>query len=238
MDHINELINNRQSTTTQQTGETTYSAEEATQAEKDAEQAKKIMNDLFSRLQAACPAWKQAYSNQAAYEATKAEWLKSFLVNGLNDVPLINDAVELLKLSGKDFFPTVGSFIGFYKKAALTRSGAPETAKAYRMLRGYLQVHSEQRDPSRLHPYIYHTLISPAFDPMNFNRMDGEKALKHFSTQYMLTVDYALQGGVIKQCAPKERQIESKPHNPSGIVVKSHREVGKLAIQSLKESLR
>lgn len=238
MTHINDLLNNRQSTRTTQVGEKTYSEKEADQAKKDAEQAKKVMNDLFSRLQATCSAWKQAYSSQAELNTTKVEWLKSFMINSVNDQQLINDAVELLKLSGNAFFPTVGSFIQYYKKAALTRSGAPETTKAYRRLRGYLQIHQSQRDPANLHPYIHHTLISPTFDSMKFNLMDGEKALKHFSEQYAMTVDYVLKGGVIKQCAPKERQLESKPHNPSGIVVKSHKEVARMALDNLRESLK
>jgi len=161
----------------------------------------------------------------------------------VNDQQLISEAVELLKLSGSAFFPTVGSFIGFYKKAALTRSGAPETAKAYRMLRGYLCIPHEQRDPANLHPYIYHTLSNPAFDQLNFNllgidRNGKDLAREYFTDQYAATLDFTLQGGVIKQCAPKERQIESKPHNPSGIVVKSHREVGKLAIQAMRKNLK
>lgn len=229
--HINDLISNRQSTTTPQDGQKTYSRQEA-------EQAEEVMNDLFNRLQAVCTAWKQAYSSQDAYQATKAEWLKSFLRNGINDVDLIDEAVDLVKLSGKDFFPTVGSFIKLYKKAALQRSGAPETAKAYRTLTGYLQIPRERRQPWNLHPYIYATIKDPAFDLMSFNLLgtvNGKDLAKEkFNEIYMTVVDRALAGEVIRGCAPPDRQLEDKP-NPSGV---SHYGKKDLAKNTCNELLR
>lgn len=175
--------------------------------------------------------------------AIKPEWLKSFMSSNINDQQLINEAVELLKLSGKDFFPTVGSFIQFYKKAALQRADAPETAKAYRTLTGYLQIPRERREPWRLHPYIYAVITDRSFDLMNFNMLGTDKmngkdlALEKFREIYMTVVDRALTGEVIRGCAPPDRQLEDKP-NPSGVVNFGKKDLARNALDSLKASLK
>jgi len=162
--------------------------------------------------------------------------------SNINDQQLINEAVELLKLSGDAFFPTVGSFIKFYKKAALQRSGAPETAKAFKTLQGYLQIPLERREPWRLHPYIYNVLKDSMFDLMNYNllrtdRNGVDEQKEAFTKIYMTVVDRALTGEVIRGCAPPERQLEEKP-NPSGVSHYGKKDLAKNTCSELLKGLK
>ncbi len=222
MKHVNDLIN-QPSTTTHTDG----------QPKADSKQSEAFINQVFKEMEIICPAWRAAYKTQEQLDGAKRRWLDKFISEGINDEQLINKSLSLLEDAGSDFFPTVGKFIGLYRKAALSRCGAPETHKAYTILQGYLQIPQERRDPAKLHPFIYHTLTQPAFDTFAFSRMPAEKAQDYFSNHYSETIDYVLTGGEIKKCAAVDRQLQ---HNQSS----SDRslEIGRAAIKSLRELLK
>ena len=90
-----------------------------------------VMNRLFQSLQRICPGFRAAWTTQEDYEGAKQEWLKAFHDAHLNDVALIKQGLDRLRLSPTPFVPSSGEFIALCQPTA-EELGLPPVDIAYR----------------------------------------------------------------------------------------------------------
>jgi hypothetical protein len=227
MDHISKHLNNQgRSTTTTQAGETSSSVNKDTL---------ELVNQIFERLRAIYPAWKQAMPDNDAVRASKKEWLGGLMDAGIADWGLIQAGVDACRGSGSPFWPSVGQFIGYCHKAAMERMGALETMAAYHHLLAYYTRPVDLREPCDLDPLVYHTISQAGFDTYRFRtEMTAENSVKYFSEQYRGTITHASTGGTLKAPIKKEHRIE----NPSGVTHGNCEDIARKTLDDLKRMLK
>jgi hypothetical protein len=234
MDHINNVMGKAQQ---QLTTPTQAGSENSTAGL--GEDAAVIVNRLFKNLKAIHPAWRQALSSKEIQDASKIQWITAFLENGITEASIIDEALALSRVDGKDFVPAVGQFIGYYRRAAMTRLGALETMTAYKHLLGYYALPVEHREPCNLDPLVYHMVSQVDFDVFTFKQLPvkpdyGSKitSFDYFSEHYQEVLKYALAGGVIKKPIVPDKRIG----NPSGVVhTNNNKDRGNATLDSLKD---
>jgi len=181
------------------------------------------------------PAWKQAFSDQEAIDASKRLWAKEIKRHNINQWEIIEDALSACVDAGGAFIPEVGKFIGYCRNAALKRSGGLETMKAYKQLQGHYSKPIEHREPCDLNRLVYHTISQVDFDVVAFKKMRTKDAVEYFSDHYQETLKHALAGGEIKEPIKRAYRIE----NPTGVIVKTrNKERGNAALDGLKDLLK
>ena len=74
---------------------------------------RELINYLFRELQAAFPAWKQAFPDTDSLNAAKKAWAKGLIENGIISTELIKNGLVKARSSESDFFPSVGKFIAW-----------------------------------------------------------------------------------------------------------------------------
>jgi len=85
--------------------------QESENKEQDSIKTAEIINWLFKQIIAMSPAYKQAWSNNAYFEAAKRQWVLGFQEAKLFDMAKIHFGLSRLRASGSDFIPSVGKFI-------------------------------------------------------------------------------------------------------------------------------
>ena len=107
---------NLDSLITQQTGHTNSPISKS-----DAE----FINDLFTKIAAARPAWKVALDTDELMAEAKRQWLTGFLEAGINTQELIDRGMAGLRSEPKDFLPSVGRFIEWCRPSELWQHKGP-----------------------------------------------------------------------------------------------------------------
>lgn len=74
-----------------------------------------LINQLFIRLCALFPAFKQAWPNQEVYNCAKRMWTAAFIESGLNNWQEIEKGLLKFSLLTNPFVPTAGQFIQMCK---------------------------------------------------------------------------------------------------------------------------
>ena len=98
-----------------------YSSNEITKAAekvKAKEQSSTFINLVFHNLKLIFPAWKQNFTTTQSYQATKELWLNTLIDEGINTQKQIDRGLKAAKLSETAFFPSIGQFVSWTKKAA------------------------------------------------------------------------------------------------------------------------
>lgn len=154
---------------------------------------------------------------------------------GISDYSLIEAGLNACRGSGSPFWPTVGQFIGFCRKAACEQMGALETMDAYKHLLGYYARPIQSRDVCDLNPIIYHLVSDQGFDVFAFREMSAEKAVKYFSTHYQSTLKYLVAGGEVRRPV----QVDMRIDNPSGVTHRGRvsKETANKHIAAIKQML-
>lgn len=78
----------------------------------------RIVNALFRELMSIYPAWKQAWPDDAAVDAAKKTWIKSFLENQIGTMEQIRLGVQACRRSAEPWIPSAGQFIDMCKPSA------------------------------------------------------------------------------------------------------------------------
>lgn len=92
------------------------------------QQALIVIDELFSRLVAISPAFKQAWPTAHEFNLAKKEWLLSFIEADINDTSMIAEGLRKLRMSENPFIPSPGQFIAMCN---ITFDGAPDVEKAF-----------------------------------------------------------------------------------------------------------
>ena len=82
------------------------------------EQSSTFINQVFHNLKLICPAWKQNFDSTQAYKATKELWLNTLIEEGITTQEQVNRGLKAAKLNASAFFPSIGQFVSWTKKAA------------------------------------------------------------------------------------------------------------------------
>ena len=90
----------------------------------------RIVNQLFERLIAINPAFKQAWPTEEEFRATKKEWTLAFAESGINSIEQIKKGLAKQRLSASPFVPSPGAFMASCK-ASPEDIGAPAIELAY-----------------------------------------------------------------------------------------------------------
>jgi len=187
------------------------------QQTEDSEQDRKIINYIFHKLQAICPAWQQSLAGMSHDEkekllkTQKREWLSSLMAAGINQRHVIDYALNCVKESGNPFLPTIGQFIGWCREGSLPE-GILTPHKAYKEVTEYQCLPREQRKPQGLSPEVYHTLVSLA-DIHAWRHMSKDKHKEYWESEYQRTLELLRAGGQLKQAPEPVKSIE-KTHTP------------------------
>lgn len=90
-----------------------------------------IVNQLFQRLLAINPAFKQAWPTEEEFKATKKEWVLAFQEANINTIEHLKKGLAKVRLNPSPFIPSPGEFIAMCKPEP-EDVGAPSIDKAYR----------------------------------------------------------------------------------------------------------
>ncbi len=100
------------------------------------EQAEVCMNYVIKELCSIFPAWRNAIKNQSELDAIKKTWTKAFIDSDLYDMRKVQFGIRKARLSGSDFFPSVGKFIQWCSPCA-EDLGLPSAQVAFAMYGDY-----------------------------------------------------------------------------------------------------
>lgn len=165
------------------------------------------INDVFKRLTAICPAWKQAFSSTEELNNVKKEWITGFFDSGIRSKQVVDYALSKLRDSGDAFIPPVGKFIGWCREGNLPE-GTKGCLDSYKEIQGYLILPSESRKLKGLNPEVYHTLHN-LFDFYAFRHADQKKAIKMWSDEHEKTLEIMRNGGPIDEAPEPRKSIEN-----------------------------
>jgi len=112
-----------------------------------------IVNQLFNRLLAMNPAFKQSWPTEAEFKATKKEWILAFQDARIDSVEKVQKGLKELRLSPSPFVPSPGEFISMCR---LTPEdiGAPPVEQAFD--EACRQAHPQSWKPNWSHAIVMH----------------------------------------------------------------------------------
>lgn len=76
-----------------------------------------IINQIFRALKLIFPAWRQNFKTENEYLDTKALWLETLIEEKITTQEQIELGLKGAKNHDSPFFPSIGQFIGWTKKA-------------------------------------------------------------------------------------------------------------------------
>ena len=163
-------------------------------AYQDSEDDRKVINYIFHKLQAICPAWQQSLAGMAQDEkeqllkTQKREWLDSLMMAGINQRHIIDYALNQVKASGNPFMPTIGQFLGWCAEGNIPE-GTKSPHEAYKEICQYDCLPREKKQPWGLSPEVYHTLNQIGRNIFEWQRMNKEKHKKYWEDEYQKPLD-------------------------------------------------
>lgn len=97
------------------------------------QETRDFVNQIFIELQAAFPAWRQAFPNNESLATAKAAWMKALVEEGITEKYQIAQGLRQARKSENEFFPSVGKFMAWCR----TSSVVPDRDTAFSMLLQY-----------------------------------------------------------------------------------------------------
>lgn len=180
----------------------------------ETEQDRSMMNDIFRRLQSACPAWRQQLAGlsqtdqQDLIRQTKRDWLNTLIEHRISDMRLIDYAFARLLAGGNPFLPAVGQFVKWCQEGNMPE-GTKTTIEAYKEIKEYQCLPREQRQPWGLSPEVYHTFYNIDDHP-SWRVMNKADHKKHWDAEYQRTLETLRNNGKLHQSRQPEALIEKK----------------------------
>jgi len=89
-----------------------------------------IVNTVFSKLQGIYPAWRQAWTDDAALDSAKREWIAGFIQGGITSDQQLAFGFQQARKDKSPFLPKVGQFVDWCKPTA-ELMGLPHEADAW-----------------------------------------------------------------------------------------------------------
>ncbi len=192
------------------------------------EEAALIVNDIFRALQAAFPAWRAAFPDDAALRASKASWVKGLIDAGINDLHQVARGVRRARQTESDFFPSVGKFIAWCQLSP-DELGMPNADQAW-MEACQHSHHVLGHEWS--HPGVYEAGRRTGW----FEVRNGTATCKAFTDNYQVVMAEVAKGAEFEMPAPDSTKLE---HHRNGRRVQTEESkiAGRAALASLRASM-
>jgi len=143
-----------------------------------------IINQLFRDLRSIHSAWRQAWPNQAAYDASKLTWLRAFIENGVCTQEQIDIGLTRCRAENTDFIPSPGKFVHMCVPLP-EMIGLPSVETAYEQ--ALRNCHPAMRGQEKwFHPAVYHATAAAGFHSLPL--LSRELGLASFEKRYMVQV--------------------------------------------------
>src|SRR5690606_10805530 len=181
-----------------------------------------VVNTLFAELQCICPAWKQAWPDDASLRAAKRSWIKGFMAAGISSLEQIRFGIQQCRLRGGDFAPSVGKFIGWCRPTP-EMLGLPSADRAYREA---CRIAHPAADRAGAHPAVYHAACETGF--YELANLPQERSRQLFERNYAATVRMVMAGEPLREI-PKAL--------PQKVAVRTEA-VGRAALAGLRRAVR
>lgn len=192
------------------------------------DEAARHVNDIFRALQAAFPAWRSAFPDDASLRAAKASWVKGLIEAGITDMHCIARGVRRARQSESDFFPSVGKFIGWCQLSP-EELGMPNVDQAWLEAcqhSHHVLVHHWS------HPGVYEAGRRTGW----FELRNGTATRKSFAEQYQAVVSEVAAGAEFVLPAADATRLE---HHRNGrrVQTEQSKAVGRAALRQMKEAM-
>lgn len=144
------------------------------------DQTRSVVDEIFERLKAHFPAWKQAWPTQAELNTAKREWLAEFMRAGIRSLDQIQAGLRQAARDRSAFVPAPGVFVDWcFSPEAF---GLPDVEKAYRV--AMRNTHPAQAGCARwLHAAIYHAAVAAGY--LNLQRLERKAGMELFRRKYL-----------------------------------------------------
>ncbi|KRW62354.1 replication protein P [Pseudomonas sp. TTU2014-080ASC] len=143
-------------------------------------QTKAVVDDLFERLKAHFPAWRQAWPSELELHAAKREWLAEFMRAGIRSLEQIQAGLRFAARHPSAWVPAPGMFVDWcFSPEAF---GLPGLEKAYRI--AMRNTHPAQAGIARWpHPAVYHAAVAAGY--LNLQRLERKVSMELFKRKYL-----------------------------------------------------
>lgn len=194
-------------------------------------EAVKNVNDIFRALQAAFPAWRNAFPDDASLKAAKSSWVKGLMAAGVTEFKQIARGVEKARLSESDFFPSVGKFVGWCRLTP-EDMGLPEEDAAWREVCQHchhILIHTWS------HAVVYEAGRRVGwFDVRNCSGDHKLRSLRKAFSDHYAALLRKLEAG--EEFAVPEADATKLEHHTNGsrAITEQSRKVGRVAMASLR----
>lgn len=195
--------------------------------------AKKYVDLVFYRLGKIFPAWSQAWRGATTEEtarnmsATKIEWVKAFIENGINSEESIERGLKEARSYQSAFMPSVGQFIGWCKKIDYSVSEAVlAECMEFRKNRGMVGAKSSEISAAANYMLSH-------FDWFAFNQVKESEGKRAFTERFLKMLDD--DKDILNK--PKIMMIENKGNSFVRYEDRKKNEV-KSRLQKLKSMVR
>lgn len=153
LSEIQRRLENPLSTTTTQAGQM------ASKSQPMAAGDTQFVNNLFRRLQAIFPAWRQAFATDSDVAEAKRQWTIGLIEAGITNENSINAGLAMARKSKNPFLPSVGQFIGWCVDAKKIQMNFPSIDSVLAQITRYS--HARKYPPSNLN-------FMPEIDPIAY----------------------------------------------------------------------
>lgn len=156
----------------------------AQQREEQSKSVAQIINQLFRDLRSIRSAWRQAWPDRAAYDASKLTWLRAFMENGICTQEQIDMGLIRCRAENTDFIPSPGKFVHLCVPLP-EMVGLPSLESAYEQ--ALRNCHPAMRGQEKwFHPAVYHATAAAGFHSLPL--LSRELGLTSFEKRYMVQV--------------------------------------------------
>lgn len=161
-----------------------------------------IVNQLFDRLIAINPAFKQAWPTEHEFQATKKEWVLAFEDARINTIEQLKSGLKSVRMNPSPFIPSPGQFIQMCKQSP-EDIGAPSVEKAYdEACRKSHPSYGQNKNWS--HPAVENARNSVgAYDLSN---LPAKQTLKRFTEVYRDACDQFGSGSNLNQIEQRKER--------------------------------
>lgn len=171
-------------------------------------EAAEYINEIFSRMQAICPAWKQAFSSTEELNLAKQEWTIGFYDSGVKSKQAVDYGLNKLRQSGNPFIPPVGQFIDWCRDGIMP-AGTKNALESYKEVCAYQCLPCEKRQPCTLSQESWHTLNNLG-DLPNWRQMEKIKHKKYWDDEHERTLERLRNGQTLDSVPEPRESIEHK----------------------------
>ncbi|HHY0466054.1 TPA: replication protein P [Vibrio parahaemolyticus] len=126
------------------------------------DETRKFVNQIFTELQAAFPAWRQTFPDDKSLATAKVTWMKALVESGTTEQTQIAQGLRIARQSESDFFPSVGKFISWCQTSATV----PDRETAFAMLQHYVnrEFHEMPREVKAMYDMLSKSLLRNGTD--------------------------------------------------------------------------